>query len=59
MMALRVPKNTEYLNSLLKSLDGSLQIHFTVETPRSDDPQTQELFRFFGDKLHIGNGNGN
>lgn len=59
MMALRVPKNTEYLNNLIKSLDESLQIHFCVETPRSDDPQTQELFRFFGDKLHIENGDGN
>ncbi len=59
MLALRNPKNTEYLNTLLKSLDGSLQIHFAVETPRSDDPQAQELFRFFGDKLHVENGNGN
>ena len=59
MMALRVPKNAEYLNNLLKSLDESLQIHFAVETPHSDDPQTQELFRFFGDKLHIENGDGN
>lgn len=59
MMALRIPKNMEYLNGLLGSLDESLQVHLSVETPRSEDPQTQELFKFFGDKLHIEGGNGN